>query len=95
MHNILTHFLINNVFQDLIRTKNSRNISLRPYCLISRALNKLRMAQSASSRWIFVRWEGEGGLGIEVPVHYIFAPVLQQSIKRIAGLTPDLPKSKE
>ena len=38
---------------------------------------------------------GEGGLGIEVPVHYIFAPVLQQSIKRIAGLTPDLPKSKE
>ena len=95
MHNILTHFLINNVFQDLIRTKNSRNISLRPYCLISRALNKLRMAQSASSRWVFVRWEGRGGLGIEVPVHYIFDPVLQQSIKRIAGLTPDLPKSKE
>ena len=63
MHNILTHFLINNVFQDLIRTKNSRNISLRPYCLISRALNKLRMAQSASSRWIFVRWEGRGGVG--------------------------------
>lgn len=61
MHNILTHFLINNVFQDLIRTKNSRNISLRPYCLISRALNKLRMAQSASSRWVFVRWEGRGG----------------------------------
>lgn len=61
MHNILTHFLINNVFQDLIRTKNNNNISLRPYCLISRALNKLRMAQSASSRWIFVRWEGRGG----------------------------------
>ena len=61
MHNILTHFLINNVFQDLIRTKNSRNISLRPYCLISRALNKLRMAQSASSRWVFVKWEGRGG----------------------------------
>ena len=66
MHNILTHFLINNVFQDLIRTKNSRNISLRPYCLISRALNKLRMAQSASSRWVFVRWEGRGGGGWEL-----------------------------
>lgn len=32
MHNILTHFLINNVFQDLIRTKNSRSFVALDFC---------------------------------------------------------------
>ena len=80
MHNILTHFLINNVFQDLIRTKNSRNISLRPYCLISRALINCEWHSLLRRVGFLSDGRGGGGLGIEVPVHYIFAPVLQQSI---------------